>query len=178
MTYHFAIFYILLFLFSVLAPDIVGATQEESRSADEKSEEGSPLGRVPLGMREEREESSARKRGGWERGLVSLSLLILREGAARTSSSIPLRWQSLSTAREWERGRGRGREWEWEIGRKRAVIYRLADTIPENAAAKCNVDSLYRIRYRICLLRIRNAFEFIICIVFSLYRCVQLSITK
>lgn len=69
-----------------------------------RSQRKGPLGRVPLGIREEREESSARKRGGWERGLVSLSLLILRGEAARTSSSIPPRPQSLSTARGEEGG--------------------------------------------------------------------------
>lgn len=82
-----------------------------------RSQRKGPLGRVPLGMREEREESSARKRGGWERGLVSLSLLILRGGAARTSSSIPPQSQSLSTTRVRE-GEGKGKRMRMRDGQK------------------------------------------------------------
>lgn len=85
--------------------------------AQMRSQRKGPLGRVPLGMREEREESSARKRGGWERGLVSLSLLILRGGAARTSSSIPPQSQSLSTTRVRE-GEGKGKRMRMRDGQK------------------------------------------------------------
>jgi hypothetical protein len=159
------IFHILIFPFPVLSVEYCRGNARGGEcgevEARMRSRRKGPLGRVPLGMREEREESSVRKRGGWERGLVSLSLLILRGGAARTSSSIPPR--NLSLPRESARGKGEGGENENERWAEREPSYTIGWLIPFRKSRQQNVTSvsLYQARdCDACSFKIQDAFKF------------------